>query len=137
MKENKLSTKRWKNVRLADIANVDMGQSPPSKTYNYEKNGLPFFQGKSEFGKLYPTIVKYCSNPIKVAEKNDILISVRAPIGATNIAPEKCCIGRGLACIRAFGKIPHFYILWFLRAIERDIVNLEQALFLKLYPKIY
>lgn len=114
----------WKLVKLNDIAYVNMGQSPPSNTYNYNNIGLPFFQGKAEFGKLSPTVVKYCSQPIKVAKKNDILISVRAPIGATNIAPEKCCIGRGLASINTFGKIPHLYVLWYLRLIENKIIEL-------------
>lgn len=114
----------WKCVKLNDIAYINMGQSPPSNTYNYNKIGLPFFQGKAEFGKLYPMVVKYCSQPIKVAKKNDILISVRAPIGATNIATEDCCIGRGLASINTFGKVPYLYVLWYLRLIENEIVEL-------------
>lgn len=114
----------WRLVKLSDIAYINMGQSPPSDTYNYDNIGLPFFQGKTEFGELYPTISKYCSAPIKIAEKNDILISVRAPIGPTNLAPKVCCIGRGLASIKPFGNISHHYILWYLRSIEKSIVNL-------------
>lgn len=114
----------WKYVKLNDIAYINMGQSPPSTTYNYDKIGLPFFQGKAEFGKLYPIAVKYCSQPIKVAKKNDVLISIRAPIGSTNIATEDCCIGRGLASINTFGKVPHLYVLWYLRLIENKIAEL-------------
>ncbi|WP_265426810.1 restriction endonuclease subunit S [Chryseobacterium sp. YIM B08800] len=126
----------WELVKLNDIAYINMGQSPPSNTYNYNKEGLPFFQGKAEFGKLYPTVVKYCSQPIKVAKKNDILISVRAPIGATNIATEDCCIGRGLASINTFGKIPHLYVLWYLRLIENEIIEFGTGSVFKAISKI-
>lgn len=114
----------WRLVKLSDIAYINMGQSPPSNTYNYDNIGLPFFQGKAEFGELYPTINKYCSTPIKIAETDDILISVRAPIGPTNLAPGKCCIGRGLASIKPFGNISHLYILWYLRSVESNVANL-------------
>jgi len=84
---------------LSQIVDIVMGQSPSSTTYNMEGNGIPFFQGKAEFGKLYPRINKFCHSPLKVANRDDILISVRAPVGPTNLAPEKCCIGRGLAVV--------------------------------------
>ncbi|MGN7706901.1 restriction endonuclease subunit S [Chryseobacterium sp. 22543] len=113
----------WKLAKLNDITYINMGQSPPSHTYNSNGKGLPFFQGKAEFGKLYPVALKYCSQPIKIAQKNDILISVRAPIGATNITTENCCIGRGLASINTLGKIPPLYILWYLRLIETKIID--------------
>lgn len=125
----------WKLVKLNDIAYINMGQSPPSNTYNYDNIGLPFFQGKTEFGKLYPTVAKYCSQPIKIAKKNDILISVRAPIGATNIATEDCCIGRGLASINTLGKIPHLYVLWYLRLIENKIIELGTGSIFKAISK--
>ena len=63
-----------------------MGQSPPSPTYNSERRGLPFFQGKADFGDLHPTARKWCSQPSKLAEPGDVLISVRAPVGPTNLA---------------------------------------------------
>lgn len=88
-----------KYIKLKHIAKITMGQSPDSKSYNNEKKGLPFYQGKSDFGKINPIPRVWCSNPIKVAEKDDIIISVRAPIGNTNIMTEKSCIGRGLAAI--------------------------------------
>ena len=68
---------------------MTLGQSPPSSSYNEENIGLPFFQGKKEFGELYPEIRKWCNAPKKIAEKNDVLLSVRAPIGPTNLALEK------------------------------------------------
>ena len=92
--------KGWKIVKLGDLCDIVMGQSPPSSTYNSDGIGLPFFQGKAEFTELYPLTKKWCSEPKKIAELNDILLSVRAPVGDTNIANQKCCIGRGLAAIR-------------------------------------
>ena len=93
---------KWKVVELGDqsITELIMGQSLPSLTYNEKGEGLPFFQGKIEFGEIYPTPIAYCSDPIKIAEPNDILFSVRAPVGEVNIAPFRCCIGRGLSAIR-------------------------------------
>src|SRR5680860_802479 len=89
----------WTEARLDEVAHVEMGQSPPSSSYNEDREGLPFFQGKAEFGALYPEPKKWCTDPKKLASKDDVLISVRAPVGPTNLAPEKCCIGRGLAAL--------------------------------------
>jgi type I restriction enzyme S subunit len=109
----------WTVAKLQEIASIIMGQSPPSTTYNTEGNGLPFFQGKAEFGDLFPTAVKYCSSPAKIAEPGDILISVRAPVGPTNLCKVKSCIGRGLAAIRPRNGIPSKYLLYYLRSIEQ------------------
>ena len=89
----------WDFLQLKDIAKVNMGSSPPSSTYNEDGDGLPFFQGNAEFGSLYPEENQWCIDPQKVADKDNILISVRAPVGDINIAPYRCCIGRGLAAI--------------------------------------
>jgi type I restriction enzyme, S subunit len=100
-----------------------MGQSPPSRAYNDEKNGLPFYQGKADFGLISPTPRKYCTEPNRIAEKNDVLISVRAPVGPTNLATEKCCIGRGLAAIRCqSGVLPQF-LFYALRSIQSKIAE--------------
>ena len=112
----------WPTKRLAAIAAVQMGQSPPGATYNFDGNGLPFFQGKAEFGEEYPTVVKWCSQPSRIAEAGDILLSVRAPVGPTNFANERCCIGRGLAAIRGdFTKCDQRYIRYYLKRFEADI----------------
>ena len=95
-----------------------MGQSPPGNTYNANGNGLPFFQGKAEFGKIYPTPKKYCNAPKKTAEKGDILLSVRAPVGPTNICKDYSCIGRGLASIRAYQQESQSFIYFYLLSIE-------------------
>lgn len=99
---------------LDEVCEITMGQSPTSSSYNSIGKGLPFFQGKTEFGAVYPTTVKWCSSPKKIAQPNDILLSVRAPVGATNLAKEKCCIGRGLASLRVHPK-----------EIDRDFLHLQ------------
>ena len=109
-------------LTLKDIAIINMGQSPDSKTYNEEKNGIPFYQGKSDFGKINPIPRVWCSNPIKIAERDDILISVRAPIGDTNIATERCCIGRGLASIRPLNEnINQKYLYYILNSKYKEL----------------
>ncbi len=86
-------------ARLDELCIINMGQSPDSSTYNEDGNGLPFFQGNADFGATYPVVRMWCSEPTKRAQIDDILISVRAPIGALNIANCECCIGRGLAAL--------------------------------------
>ncbi|MHA1265107.1 MAG: restriction endonuclease subunit S [Candidatus Helarchaeota archaeon] len=105
----------WEIVKLGDekLIKLIMGQSPPSLTYNKNKVGLPFFQGKNEFGYIYPTPSIYCSKPIKIAEEKDILLSVRAPVGDVNIAPFKCCIGRGLSAIRVINSELNYLFLFY------------------------
>ncbi|PSQ28407.1 restriction endonuclease subunit S [Halobacteriales archaeon QS_9_68_17] len=90
----------WSIEPLADIAKIIPGNSPPSSTYNEKGDGLPFFQGNSEFGHFHPEADTWCSEPRKEAEKNDVLMSIRAPVGDLNIADRNCCIGRGLAALR-------------------------------------
>ena len=111
----------WAYGKLAQIATIELGQSPPSSTYNKDKKGLPFFQGKAEFGDLYPNIRLWCSQPKKIALSDDILLSVRAPVGPTNIAPEKCCIGRGLAAIRPETGLSLKYLLYAFRRYSDEL----------------
>src|SRR5437660_840726 len=105
----------WTTARLSDIAWVNQGQSPPGSTYNEERFGLPFLQGKAEFGSTSPTPQKWCSAPVRVAEPGDILISIRAPVGPTNFADQRYCIGRGLAAIRSSNGISPLFLLHYLR----------------------
>lgn len=108
----------WAIAPLRDVADVQMGQSPPSSTYNDRGEGLPFFQGKADFGTLYPKVRTWCSEPIKVAASGDILLSVRAPVGPTNLAAVDCCIGRGLAAVRVRTPLEQKYMLHFFRHIK-------------------
>ena len=100
-----------------------MGQSPESSSYNEERNGIPFYQGNADFGELYPTVRVWCNNPKKTAKENDILISVRAPIGALNYATEKCCIGRGLAAITIENDFERNYVFHLLKAQKNKLNN--------------
>jgi type I restriction enzyme S subunit len=112
------------NVKLKDLSELVMGQSPDSTSYNSIGDGLPFYQGKKDFGKLNPKVSMYCSKPKKIALKNDILISVRAPVGDINIANEKCCIGRGLASIRVNDSvIDKMYLFRFLEKYKNILSN--------------
>ena len=93
-----------KNVKkgmLQDIAEITMGLSPDGSSYNEKQLGIIFFQGRAEFGDRFPKIRQYTSQPKRMAMRNDILMSVRAPVGDINIAHHDCCIGRGLASIRS------------------------------------
>ena len=91
----------WKNKTLGEIANITMGQSPKSVHYNENGVGLPFHQGVTNFGERFPSHQIYCTSPNRLAESNDILFSVRAPVGRINITPDKIVIGRGIAAIRS------------------------------------
>ena len=93
--------KGWVRTSLSEVSYIEMGQSPPSSSYNTDGKGIPFFQGKAEFGDLYPIAVKYCTEPKKIAYENDVLLSIRAPVGPTNLCNAEISIGRGLAAIRA------------------------------------
>ena len=101
-----------------------MGQSPPSATYNYENEGLPFFQGKTDFGLIYPTKRVWCNEPKKIVNKDEILLSVRAPVGPTNIALEKSCIGRGLCGLKYIIDENSKFIFYFFRSIEKELSQL-------------
>jgi len=111
----------WMQSKLCNdsLVEIIMGQSPPSSTYNKEGTGIPFFQGKAEFGKIYPSFNLFCSDPIKIADENDILISVRAPVGDVNIAPLKCCIGRCLSAIRPNKSYLNFWYLYYILKISK------------------
>lgn len=91
----------WIETTLGAAAEVLMGQSPPGDSYNTKGNGLPFLQGSAEFGVHTPSPVKWCSQPAKVAELGDLMVSVRAPVGDTNFADQRIAIGRGLAIVKA------------------------------------
>ena len=98
-----------------------MGQSPPSETYNYRGDGLPFFQGKAGFGHPHPTVNMYCSRPNKIAKAGATLLSIRAPVGPTNLAQRECCIGRGLAAFHPCGGMEPKFVLYLFRNIEPKI----------------
>ncbi len=110
-------------VRLDEICSLNMGQSPDSSSYNDEKRGIPFFQGNADFGATHPTARVWCNAPTKIAHDGDILISVRAPIGALNIANTDCCIGRGLAALTVNESLCRKEYLWYAIASKVDELN--------------
>lgn len=93
-----------------DVASVILGQSPPSSVYNEVGDGLPFFQGKADFGLLYPMPRVWCRTGQKFASAGDVLISVRAPVGDVNVATDECAIGRGISAIRAGSKMDPWFL---------------------------
>ena len=102
----------WSNGVLSDVANITMGQSPDGSSYNEDGEGIIFYQGSTDFGLRFPDIRQYTTSPSRYANKGDILMSVRAPVGALNIANNDCCIGRGLSALSSkIGSMTHLYYL--------------------------
>lgn len=120
----------WKVGKLSDIAEITMGQSPDGKSYNEDGIGTVFYQGRAEFGTRFPTRRLFTTEPKRIAKKFDTLMSVRAPVGDTNIANEGCCIGRGLAAIHSKDNHQSFvhYTVLSLRT-QLDIFNGEGTVF--------
>lgn len=110
-------------ARLENICSINMGQSPESSSYNENGEGMPFFQGNADFGELHPKVRIWCNAPAKIAECGDILISVRAPIGALNIADKQCCIGRGLAALTVNETLCSPKYLWYGLECKVDELN--------------
>lgn len=121
---------RWPMVKLGDVCEIDAGQSPEGKYYNSDGIGLPFYQGKKDFGKKYiqPSTI-WTTQITKIAYAGDILMSVRAPVGPINYATEKVCIGRGLASIRPHSIVISDYLFYYLTFIQPRISGREGAVF--------
>ena len=125
-----LTEHNHKIVKLGSIATVIAGQSPKGEYYNKEGRGTPFYQGKKDYGKRYLNEPKVWTDKVtKLAEKDDILLSVRAPIGALNIATQQICIGRGLAAIRPSTKILNDYLFYSLLLISNKLEGSSGAIF--------
>lgn len=131
---NKKSTlnlpKGWEMKKLGDVCEVIAGQSPKSQFYNENEVGLPFYQGKKEFQEKYigePT--KWTSKITKEAIEDDILMSVRAPVGPVNFSTQKSCIGRGLAAIRSSDLIDKDYCFYYLQSKEDELTGNSGAVF--------
>jgi type I restriction enzyme S subunit len=120
----------WRVGKLSDIATIVMGQSPEGDTYNKNNNGMIFYQGRTDFGHRFPDITTYTTNPKKKALKDDILISVRAPVGDLNISTQDCAIGRGIGALRSKLKCNShlFYTLQNLKS-HFDISDGEGTIF--------
>ena len=116
----------WHPGTVGDCFQLTMGQSPPGNTYNERGKGLPFFQGRTDFGFRYPENRKYCTAPTRIAECDDTLVSVRAPVGDINMAWEKCCVGRGVAALRhrSGSRSFTYYSAW---GIQQDLRQYEHT----------
>lgn len=121
-----MSSNVWKKQKVGEIALITMGQSPESEYYNYERIGLPFLQGNRTFGFKYPSYDTFCSSGNKFADPNDILISVRAPVGDLNIARERICIGRGLASLKMKNG-NYEYLFYLLKSNIQELINRESG----------
>jgi type I restriction enzyme M protein len=118
-------------VELGDVAEVVSGQSPPGESYNESGKGVPFYQGKTEFGEmLLGEAVKWTTDPQRYAENDDVLMSVRAPVGPVNLSTQRICIGRGLAAIRPNQKkLLTQFAFYFLKSQEKNITGDAGAAF--------
>jgi len=114
----------WGITRLKFSAKLNMGQSPSSEECNFEGEGTPFLQGNAEFGEQNPTPKLYCSTTRKHAQSGDFLLSVRAPVGALNLADQKYGIGRGLCAITPFVKQLESGYTWYLLSVVRNELNM-------------
>lgn len=108
--------------KLSEIASITMGQSPKSSAYNSEMLGLPFLQGRTTFGDKYPYFDTWTTEWNKEANPNDILFTVRAPVGDLNIATTKIAIGRGIAAIHPT-KVSTLYLYYLLQANKHNFLT--------------
>ena len=114
----------WKSGVFSDIANITMGQSPDGSSYNEKGEGIVFYQGSTDFGIRFPSVRMYTTSPTRYAKQGDILMSVRAPVGAVNIANSDCCIGRGLSAINSkIGSITYVYYVVHYLKVRFDNLN--------------
>ena len=123
--------------KISDFCEVIAGQSPDGKAYNTDGKGIEFHQGKKAFGiKILEESGVWTTTVTKLAEAGDILMSVRAPVGPTNITNRKVCIGRGLAAIRCGENILPSFVLYALKNIEKKIIGNDGAVFNSINKKM-
>lgn len=116
--------KGWTKGKLSEVANITMGQSPEGTSYNEDGDGMVFFQGSTDFSFRFPDVRMYTTEPTRFAKEEDILLSVRAPVGTINIANEDCCIGRGLAALNSKNGTQSYllYLMYYFKSMF-DIQN--------------
>jgi type I restriction enzyme S subunit len=116
--------KGWRVGRVDEDFNLTMGQSPPGETYNESGGGVPFYQGRTDFGFRFPTVRVYCTAPTRMAKAGDTLVSVRAPVGSVNMASGECAVGRGVAAVRHKSG-SRSYTYYFMRSLEPEFARYE------------
>lgn len=118
---------KYKQSKLKNIADISMGQSPKSEFFNNKKIGIEFLQGVKTFGELYPHYDTYTTNYKKYANKNDILFSVRAPVGMVNFADKKVAIGRGISAIHVHSNFSKKYLFYYLKKISNKLNHVSNG----------
>jgi type I restriction enzyme S subunit len=122
--------KGWQTKTIGDVCEVIAGQSPEGKFYNAEGKGMPFYQGKKDFGdKFIEAPTTWTTQTTKIAKEGDILMSVRAPVGPVNFATDEVCIGRGLAAIRSSDELNRDFLFYQLWHLQPEIAGREGAVF--------
>ena len=118
----------WEEGVLSDEFDFTMGQSPPGDSYNEEGIGIALFQGNADFGFRFPTNRVYTTDPKRFAEKYDTLVSVRAPVGAQNMAKAECCIGRGVATFHyKYNNSFYTYTYFKLKSLMNEIKQYNET----------
>lgn len=118
---------KYKEMKLGDVAEINMGQSPNSKYFNSDGKGIEFLQGIRTFGENYPFFDTYTTQYNKISEKGDILFSVRAPVGKINWSDRKIAIGRGLAALKVLPNFSSKYVYYFLKKIGSQINSISSG----------
>lgn len=122
--------KGWERKQIGDLCEVIAGQSPEGKFYNNDGKGMPFYQGKKDFGeKFIEAPTTWTTQTTKIAREGDILMSVRAPVGPVNFATDEACIGRGLAAIRSRAELNRDFLFYQLLHLQPEIAGKEGAVF--------
>lgn len=122
-----MNSSKWREARLGDIIEIEMGQSPKSEFYNSERLGLPFLQGNRTFGYKYPFFDTYCTQNKKIARKNDVIMSVRAPVGDLNIATTEISLGRGVCAMRLKKSDDNEYLFYLMKHNIQEMINQESG----------
>lgn len=112
--------------KLGEIVDITMGQSPKSIYYNQVGEGYPFLQGNRTFGLKYPTFDTYTTVMTKLAKSGDVIMSVRAPVGALNITPRDMCLGRGVCFLRMKNGNQEF-LYYMMKYYVSDLISKESG----------
>ena len=108
----------WEEVKLSEIAQITMGSSPKSDAYNEIGDGLPLLQGNADIKNRKSAPRIYTSQITKECHVDDILFSVRAPVGTVALSNHNACIGRGIAAIKAKKNHSQDYLYQWLLSFE-------------------
>lgn len=112
--------------KLGEIVDITMGQSPKSEYYNSDGKGTPFLQGNRTFGFKRPTFDTFTTFVTKNAKADDVIMSVRAPVGDLNITPIDICLGRGVCSLRMKNGNQEF-LYYMMKYYVPQLINKESG----------